>query len=202
MLGMDYPDRQRTAVIAVPIRERLLEAPGHGARRPRQVDHHLVGSDRLGGDQRTVDEEMRAVLGQDAVLGGERLAFRGVDDHDRRSAEIGKSAYGPPFAVRGKPRPAPAAKPATLDDVEQPFAADGAAAEPGSVLCEALGTAVQGGAREQPRIGRGRAERRWYRRGADQRCLGHSGPEVTMRPLIDGPVPYSVITRRVVPQTA
>ena len=67
----------------------------------------------------------------------------------------------------------------------------------------ALRAEMQGRSREQTWTGQGLGEHRGRRgRGADERGLRHSGPDVTRRPVIDGPVPYSVITRRVVPQTA
>jgi hypothetical protein len=105
--------------------------------------------------------------------------------------------------VRREPCAAASAKAAALDDVEQPLAADRPPSEALTVLSQRFGAAVEPRSGEQAWAAGPLDSQRQRVGRSENGGRGHpSGPEVTSRPVIDGPLPNIVITRRVPLQTA
>ena len=120
----------------------------------------------------------------------ERLAFGGIHHDNRRATLVGESAYRPPLTVGGEPGSAPPEEPAALDDIQQPFPADRPPAESRPVVGEALWPVLEAGSRQQPEtVSPLREQVRGHGCRVHQRRRHQSGPDATIRPLIDGAVP-------------
>ena len=73
------------------------------------VDVAGVGPDSVAGDQGALDQEVRVVPKDLAVLAGARLGLVGVDDEVVRALALGLGHEGP-LQTGGEARPAPAAQ--------------------------------------------------------------------------------------------
>ena len=108
----------------------------HPRVRALDVEHHLVGADRGGGDHGAVDHEVRRVGEQDGVLAAGRLALRAVgDDH----GPAPPARDGAQLEGAGDVSAAAPAQPAALDRVEQPGARVAAGRLEGAVDADVLG---------------------------------------------------------------
>ncbi len=81
-----------------------------------QVDIERAGLHRPGADQGPLQEAVRLALQVMAVLEGAGFALVGVD---HRIARAGLGAHRLPLAIGGKPRPAEAPQPRTLELIDQ-----------------------------------------------------------------------------------
>src|ERR1700694_5578279 len=135
-----------------PCAERLVERTGRRSRRSREVGPHLVSSHRFGGEQRTVEHEMWAVLDQRLVFRRQRLSLGGVDHNDRTLPGRG-ACRAAPLARGGKPGAPAAAEAATLEYVEHPLAAARPPPETLPVLVELLRARCKRSPGKQPGSG-------------------------------------------------
>ena len=52
------------------------------------IEHDIVGAHCVGREQRTIDDEVWALLHQHSILAGQRLSLTTVGDHDRGSRTL------------------------------------------------------------------------------------------------------------------
>ena len=151
MLGVHDTDARLADPIVPSLRERVTQRPCGAPGRPRDVDDDIIGTNRLGGDQRTVDDEVRTLLDEQLILAGERFALGGVHHEHRWTPFLGEPAHSAPLAVRREPCATATAQAAALNNVEHPVAADRSPAESRSVRSQRLGAAVDSRSGEQAR---------------------------------------------------
>ena len=143
MLRVDDPDMRLVESVAPTLAKGLPERPRRAPGRTRDIDDDIIGAHRLGGDQRTVDEEVRPLLRHEPVLRREGFSFGCVHNDHRRPPLEREPAYTPPLAVRREPCAAMTAQAAALDDIQKPLAADRSPAQSLSVLGQRLRTGVE-----------------------------------------------------------
>ncbi len=127
--GIDEMDRRRLLAGDVRVRrieqldrdaqvralaERPVDGCARGAMGAPDVDRDPVRADRVGRDQRAVDDQVRAKLEQDPILRAERLAFGAVDEHGGGSAVL--AGDGSPLATDREARAAAAEQATRLED--------------------------------------------------------------------------------------
>ena len=102
----------------------------------------------------------------------------------------------------GKPGAAAAAQTAALDDIQEPLAAEWSPSQAVPMFRQRLVPEPERRPCKQTgypgSLNAGRRRFNW----SEERRRQLSGPEVTSRPVTEGPLPKSVITRRVPLQTA
>ena len=125
-------------------------------------------------------------------------------DHGRLPSLEREPAHTAPLAVCREPCATTTAQPAALDDIQEPLSADRSPAQSLPVLDQRLRAGGESWSGEQAWSATGTLdmERRCIRWNENLGRCHPRGPEVTRRPVIDGPVPNMVMIRRVSLQTA